>query len=96
MYNYKIIGHPIGLCKKKCENKFFLANSKYSREVYMFNMCFIVPQDSQNDSIYEPVVQKFASYLVDLENVRKNVGFFRFFRKVNFYHPTGKASCCRY
>jgi hypothetical protein len=57
MYDYKIMGHPVGIKSKK-----------YDREVYIFNMCFILSKDSESDAVYEPLVQKCAEYLVDLEN----------------------------
>lgn len=46
-----------------------LEDKKYAREIYIFNMCFIVPKLSKYDSIYEPLVQKCAEYLIDLEKV---------------------------
>jgi len=60
MYDWKIMGYPIGIKDKK-----------YAREIYIFNMCFIVGKDSgKGDDLYEPLVQKCAEYLVDLEKER--------------------------
>lgn len=56
MYDYKIMGHPVGIQDKK-----------YERKVYIFNMCFIVSKNIESDSVYEPLVQKCAEYLIDLE-----------------------------
>ncbi|KAL3112329.1 hypothetical protein niasHT_019054 [Heterodera trifolii] len=63
MYDYKITGHPVGIKDKK-----------YQREVFIFNLCFVVAAseaDDSDDSIYyEPLAQKCAEYLVELEQER--------------------------
>uniref|UniRef100_A0A914IEF7 Nitrogen permease regulator 2-like protein n=1 Tax=Globodera rostochiensis TaxID=31243 RepID=A0A914IEF7_GLORO len=63
MYDFKITGHPVGIKDKK-----------YQREVFIFNLCFVVAaseEDDTDDSIYyEPLVQKCAEYLVELEQER--------------------------
>jgi hypothetical protein len=50
---------------------FFIApeDKKYPREVLIFNMCFIVAKRTQGDWVFEPLVQKCAEYLVELEKV---------------------------
>ena len=36
--------------------------------MYIFNMCFIIDKaDTRDDAMFEPVVQKFAEYLVNME-----------------------------
>ena len=42
---------------------------KYPREVLIFNMCFIVSKQMAADWVYEPLVQKCAEYLQELEKV---------------------------
>jgi hypothetical protein len=42
-------------------------HSKYQRHAYIFNLCFVVENESQVDCVYEPLVQKCAQYLVQLE-----------------------------
>lgn len=59
IFDYKIMGHPVGIKDKK-----------YPREIYIFNMCFIVAKDAGSDIIYEPLVQKCAEYLQTLEEER--------------------------
>lgn len=57
MYNWKVMGYPVGI-----------RHEKYERKVYIFNMCFVVDKrDTQSDCMYEPLVQKCAEYLVDME-----------------------------
>ncbi|CAD5229443.1 unnamed protein product [Bursaphelenchus okinawaensis] len=57
MYDWKVMGYPV-----------YIRNEKYERKVYIFNMCFVVDkQDTQSDCMYEPLVQKCAEYLVDME-----------------------------
>lgn len=51
------------------ENK-FSEDKRYSREVLIFNMCFIVAKQTQCDWVYESLVQKCAEYLVELEKVK--------------------------
>lgn len=60
IYDYKIIGHSVGIKDKK-----------YAREIYIFNLCFIVLKSSKFDTVYEPLVQKCAEYLVDLEKEQR-------------------------
>ncbi|KAK5973725.1 DNA-directed RNA polymerase subunit [Trichostrongylus colubriformis] len=55
--DYKVMGHPIGLKHE----------TWYGRGQLNFNMCFVVAKESTIDCMYEPLVQKFAEYLVDLE-----------------------------
>ncbi|KAK6759530.1 hypothetical protein RB195_021237 [Necator americanus] len=55
--DYKVMGHPIGLKH----------DTWYARGQLNFNMCFVVAKESTIDCMYEPLVQKFAEYLVDLE-----------------------------
>ncbi|VDM52863.1 unnamed protein product [Angiostrongylus costaricensis] len=55
--DYKVMGHPIGLKHE----------TWYARGQLNFNMCFVVAKESTIDCMYEPLVQKFAEYLVDLE-----------------------------
>ncbi|KAJ1355211.1 hypothetical protein KIN20_012534 [Parelaphostrongylus tenuis] len=55
--DYKVMGHPIGLKHE----------TWYARGQLDFNMCFVVAKESTIDCVYEPLVQKFAEYLVDLE-----------------------------
>ncbi|KHJ89336.1 nitrogen permease regulator 2 [Oesophagostomum dentatum] len=57
--DYKVMGHPIGLKH----------DTWYGRGQLNFNMCFVVAKESTIDCMYEPLVQKFAEYLVDLEMV---------------------------
>ncbi|CAI5448464.1 unnamed protein product [Caenorhabditis angaria] len=52
----KILGYPVGL-----------DHINYGRGRYTFNMCFVVAWDSNADSMYEPIVQKCAEYLIELE-----------------------------
>lgn len=57
MYDWKIIGFPMGIKDKK-----------YPREVYIFNMCFVIAKKpDQLDIVYEPLVEKCAEYLIELE-----------------------------
>ncbi|KAI6197569.1 Nitrogen permease regulator 2-like protein [Aphelenchoides besseyi] len=57
IFDIKLIGYPVGI-----------RSEKYHREMYIFNMCFIVDKaDERDDSVYEPVVQKLSEYLVNLE-----------------------------
>ncbi|WKY14136.1 hypothetical protein Q1695_000021 [Nippostrongylus brasiliensis] len=55
--DYKVMGHPIGLKHE----------TWYGRGQLNFNMCFVVAKESTIDCMYEPLVQKFAEYLIDLE-----------------------------
>ncbi|VDO19974.1 unnamed protein product [Heligmosomoides polygyrus] len=55
--DYKVMGHPIGLKHE----------TWYGRGQLNFNICFVVAKESTIDCMYEPLVQKFAEYLVDLE-----------------------------
>ncbi|MFH4980185.1 hypothetical protein AB6A40_006894 [Gnathostoma spinigerum] len=53
---YKLMGHPVGI-----------ESPTYPRSRYIFNMCFIVDKSSTLDCMYEPMVQKCAAYLTQLE-----------------------------
>lgn len=45
-----------------------IGNEQYHRGMYIFNMCFIIDKaDTRDDAMFEPVVQKFAEYLVNIE-----------------------------
>ncbi|XGW34842.1 hypothetical protein V3C99_018688 [Haemonchus contortus] len=57
LLDFKVMGHPIGLKHE----------TWYGRGQLNFNMCFVVAKESTIDCMYEPLVQKFAEYLVDLE-----------------------------
>uniref|UniRef100_A0A914WVZ2 Nitrogen permease regulator 2-like protein n=1 Tax=Plectus sambesii TaxID=2011161 RepID=A0A914WVZ2_9BILA len=54
--DYKVMGYPVGL-----------DHQKYQRNSYIFNLCFVVENKTHIDSVYEPLVQKCAQYLVQLE-----------------------------
>uniref|UniRef100_A0A914NPS2 Uncharacterized protein n=1 Tax=Meloidogyne incognita TaxID=6306 RepID=A0A914NPS2_MELIC len=58
MFENKIIGYPIGMKDKR-----------YPREILIFNMCFVISRQVECDWVYEPLVQKCAEYLVELEKV---------------------------
>uniref|UniRef100_A0A915M1Z6 Uncharacterized protein n=1 Tax=Meloidogyne javanica TaxID=6303 RepID=A0A915M1Z6_MELJA len=58
MFENKIIGYPIGMKDKR-----------YPREILIFNMCFVISRQVECDWVYEPLVQKCAEYLVELERV---------------------------
>ncbi|VDM11943.1 unnamed protein product [Wuchereria bancrofti] len=53
---YKVIGHPVGI-----------ESDSYARGRYIFNVCFVVDKNSQIDCMYEPMVQKCAAYLTQME-----------------------------
>lgn len=55
-HDYKVMGHPI------C-----LVHDSYDRDYLKFNMCFVVAKESTVDCMYEPLVQKCAEYLTELE-----------------------------
>nr|CAD2164281.1 unnamed protein product [Meloidogyne enterolobii] len=59
MFENKIIGYPIGMKDKR-----------YPREILIFNMCFVISRQVECDWVYEPLVQKCAEYLVELEKER--------------------------
>jgi hypothetical protein len=45
-----------------------LGNENYAREFYIFNLCFVIDMaDPREDKVYEPIVQKCAEYLINLE-----------------------------
>lgn len=77
------MGHSVGISKvffffeKNIFKTKNLEDKKYAREIYIFNLCFIVSKSSNFDTVYEPLVQKCAEYLVDLEKViyltKKNI-----------------------
>lgn len=47
---------------------FILENEKYHREFYIFNLCFVLDKNaSGEDTVFEPIVQKFSEYLMNLE-----------------------------
>ncbi|VDN25473.1 unnamed protein product [Gongylonema pulchrum] len=52
--------------------KRFVQSDSYARGRYIFNLCFVVDKNSQIDCIYEPMVQKCAAYLTQME---KDSGF---------------------
>ena len=41
-------------------------NTKYKRNALIFNVCFVLNQDT-NTASYGPVVKKLAAYMVQLE-----------------------------
>ncbi|VDM40120.1 unnamed protein product [Toxocara canis] len=53
---YKVMGHPVGI-----------ESEAYPRGRYIFNLCFVVDKSSKVDCMYEPMVQKCAAYLTQLE-----------------------------
>ncbi|VDK82494.1 unnamed protein product [Litomosoides sigmodontis] len=53
---YKVMGHPVGI-----------ESDSYARGRYIFNVCFVVDKTSQLDCVYEPMVQKCAAYLTQME-----------------------------
>ncbi|EFO25851.1 hypothetical protein LOAG_02632 [Loa loa] len=53
---YKVMGHPVGI-----------ESDSYARGRYIFNVCFVVDKSSQIDCMYEPMVQKCAAYLTQME-----------------------------
>lgn len=53
---YKVMGHPVGI---ECDY--------YPRGRFIFNLCFVVDKSSKVDCMYEPMVQKCANYLKQLE-----------------------------
>ncbi|VDM96333.1 unnamed protein product [Thelazia callipaeda] len=53
---YKVMGHPVGI-----------ESDIYARGRYIFNVCFVVDKSSHIDYIYEPMVQKCAAYLTQME-----------------------------
>ena len=67
------MGYPVGLGKiivlysQDEQLVCCLEHSKYQRHAYIFNLCFVVENESQVDCVYEPLVQKCAQYLVQLE-----------------------------
>jgi hypothetical protein len=54
-FGYKILGCPI-----------YISNDKYKRNAFIFNVCFVVNEDT-NTSQYGLVVKKLAGYLTQLE-----------------------------
>uniref|UniRef100_A0A0M3HKA8 Uncharacterized protein n=1 Tax=Ascaris lumbricoides TaxID=6252 RepID=A0A0M3HKA8_ASCLU len=52
------MGHPVGI-----------ESEAYPRGRYIFNLCFVVDKSSKVDCMYEPMVQKCAAYLTQLETV---------------------------
>jgi len=54
---YKIMGHAVSINNPQ----------KYDRNFFMFNLCFIVEKSESDERILEPVLQKAADYLVELE-----------------------------
>uniref|UniRef100_A0A0N4UQM6 Nitrogen permease regulator 2 n=1 Tax=Dracunculus medinensis TaxID=318479 RepID=A0A0N4UQM6_DRAME len=53
---FKVMGHAIGI-----------ESEQYPRGRYIFNLCFVVDKESNVDCMYEPMVQKCAAYLTQLE-----------------------------
>ncbi|KAL3989575.1 Nitrogen permease regulator 2 family protein [Acanthocheilonema viteae] len=53
---YKVMGHPVGI-----------ESDSYARGRYIFNICFVVDKNGQDSCIYEPMVQKCAAYLTQME-----------------------------
>ncbi|CAG9533316.1 unnamed protein product [Cercopithifilaria johnstoni] len=53
---YKVMGHPVGI-----------ESDSYTRGRYIFNVCFVVDKSSHIDCMYEPMVQKCAAYLTQME-----------------------------
>eukprot|EP00794_Sanderia_malayensis_P017428 gene17428-19172_t len=54
-FDYKFIGCSVGI-----------ENAKYSRNALLFNVCFILDEDSFTNK-YEAVVKKLSAYLITLE-----------------------------
>ncbi len=54
-FDYKFIGCSVGI-----------ENAKYSRNAFLFNVCFVLDEDSCT-SKYEALVKKLAAYLTTLE-----------------------------
>lgn len=44
-----------------------ITDSKYKRNQLIFNLCFVFADYSRTTQ-YEPIIQKLAHYLIDLEN----------------------------
>ena len=51
----KILGYPVNI-----------TNSKYKRNQFIFNVCFVF-SDVSHTTQYEQVIQKLAHYLINLE-----------------------------
>lgn len=79
------MGHPIQLgLFFFCGFILLLEHESYARHRFGFNMCFVVGQKSTNDCMYEPLVQKLAEYLVELEQVIISLKIlFRLARKIS-------------
>ncbi|CAI4229799.1 unnamed protein product [Auanema sp. JU1783] len=56
LVEYNVIGYPI-----------MIQSQMYEREKLMFNLCFVVDKETNLDCVYEPIVQKCAQYLRELE-----------------------------
>ena len=72
MPNFGVFYNILVKEKQELDHGIFLFSGfqTYPRGTYTFNMCFVVPRDDKNaDSVYEPIVQKCAEYLIELEQV---------------------------
>ncbi len=55
-FGHKILGYPVSIKDSK----------KYQRNQLIFNLCFVF-SDISRTTQYEPIIQKLARYLIDLE-----------------------------
>lgn len=55
-FGHKILGYPVSIKDSK----------KYQRNQLIFNLCFVF-SDTSRTTQYEPIIQKLARYLIDLE-----------------------------
>ncbi|CAB3409446.1 unnamed protein product [Caenorhabditis bovis] len=75
--NCRVLGYPVKL-----------SHQGYRRQYYIFNMCFVVAWESVSDSMYEPIVQKCAEYLIELEQE------FSFLSNRAYNAQCGKKTVC--
>lgn len=71
VYNMKVIGYPVVIRRLfmfLTNRTKLLGNEKYQRDVYIFNLCFVVDKhETEEDAVFDPIVQKFSEYLINLE-----------------------------